>query len=505
MTYRLLLEVYLRQDFMRYYNYVPENLDIDAILEEVDFMNIPAFSKDSLCFILNSVAIISSRYKDAISENEYAPVNAKILQHWVGRNYKMYIDLLIAAKVIERDGRYVSGEKSIGYRYCNQYRKGIKKLLITDLALIKKLIAYEKEYDLEITGQDDCHKLHEDIRSQYLPAIKWYKSELIKIDSDLANNYANSVFEYKHADKKLWDKGIDGKLKSPYTQLRAAQISIDKIESKRFNQHADNNVYRLHSIITQLKKELRNAIKIDEKEVVAVDISNSQPTLLALLIDPKFWDEKSSFNYTKIPYLDIQSIFASDSHQSTFIKLCKNAEHNSNMIGEIDKFKDLVASGMFYEEFRSLLEQKLGIKGLDRHNVKAMFFTVLFTNNHFIHQKEAAPKRVFKEWFPYIYELCNRIKAHNHANLPILLQRMESYIMFSCIIARIGAEKPELPFIPIHDSIAVPVGNEVYVETIMSEELNKCLGFTPNFKREEWKASILEDAILNMDKVAIAA
>ncbi|MBL7683655.1 MAG: hypothetical protein JNK00_09880 [Flavipsychrobacter sp.] len=478
-------------------------MNLDTVLEAQDFTGIPAFSKDKLCFILNSIAELPSWYKDMVSENGYVSISGKTMQKWIGKDYKKYVDLLVNGGVIEYNGSYIVGKKSIGYKYSETYNVGVKKVLVTDLTLIEKLKQYQWLYNnLE---EDEAV---DNLATPYKTAVGWYRSGLIKIDHELANQYNKVAFEYKCQSKNFWDKEVTtGRVhyKNPHTQYRASQISIDKISSGRLNPHHDSNVYRLHSVITQCKRELRHAITINGKEVVAVDISNSQPTLLTLLIDHKFWDEEGSFNHTHIPYLNIRDMFSTRQHYTTFIMMCKNAEHNSDRQVEIQRFRDLVASGEFYDNFRSLLEQKLSMTGLSKQDVKTMFFTVLFTSNRFISQDEAACKRVFRDWFPYIYELCRMIKVKDHANLPVLLQRVESYILFNKIIPRMVSEKPNLPFVPIHDSIAVPVGNEAYTELVMREELARCLGFAPHLKREEWKADILTEMITAIQNTSVAA
>ncbi|HLO69672.1 MAG TPA: hypothetical protein VK167_02305 [Flavipsychrobacter sp.] len=458
-------------------------------------MSIPAFSKDKLCFVLNTIAELPSRYKDAVCEKGYVLLSGKTMQKWIGRDYKRYIDMLIKAGIIESDGSYIVGSKPMGYRFCEAYKVECKRVLVTDSGLISKMNSHNWYEDDKEDIEDDKSA---DSYPQYSSAIKCYNSGLIKIDYKLANLYNETVYAYKKRNRDLWDSEIVAggvRYKNPYTQYLASQISIDKIHRGRFNPSYDTNVYRLHSVITQCKREIRNAITIDGKLVAAVDISNCQPTLLTILMNPEFWDEKNIFNYTQISYLGIKNMFNTHKHYTRFIMMCKNAEHNSNMKAEVERFNKLVESGTFYNNFRSLLERKLGLKRLSTQDVKTMFFTVLFTSNRFIHQKEAACKRVFREWFPQIYELTRMLKVKDHANLPILLQRLESYLLFNRVIPSINAKAPNLSFIPIHDSIAVPVGHEKLVQDIMTKELSLCLGFKPHLKVELWEPENLERII----------
>ncbi len=484
---------------MRHYMYVPENLDLDEILELHEFKNIPAFHKDNMMYILNLIAEIPSRNKDLVTEDGYTPINADLLRRWIGRHYLPYLNYLVNAGVIESNNQYLPGKKSIGYRYTSLYNVGVVKKLVTDLTLYNKLnnlhmpdpfpgVVPDNPQENAETGAVDT--------SVYQPADKWYRSGLIQINPDLANAYISALCDYKLSGDgtERWDSETagDGTLnfKNPMVQYRGSQINIDKIAAGRFYQHYDDNIYRYHSAITQCKRELRNAITIDGKEVTTIDLSNSQPTLLTLTVNYNFWTATEGFKVTDISYLGIENMFTS-SNFTSFINMCRNAQHNEDMRSEILEFVRLVSSGEFYSAFRVRLQTSLGRHYEDDKAVKPLLFTVLFTSNRYLGQPEAAPKRVFKEWFPNVYELTSAIKVRDSANLAILLQRIESYIMFNKIVARIAREEPELPFIPIHDSIATIRGNEDYVERVMSEELTSCLGFMPHFKREEWRSEKL--------------
>ncbi len=293
-------------------------------------------------------------------------------------------------------------------------------------------------------------------------------------------------------DKSRWDKNYKSNgeytLKDPYLQYIAGQRSIERIRAGQYNLHADTNVFRLHSVITNCKKELRNFITIDNKPVVAVDLSNSQPSLLLILLDLAFWDNTGAFNSSHIPYLNAQSIFKDKPHYNQLIMLLKKLQSNENgRVGlEIEQYKSLVMSGHFYDQFRALLNDRLGGQYGSSVDIKSMVFSVLFSDNRFIGAEDAAPKRVFRDIFPQIYDVICCIKRGNPAILPITLQRIESYIMYYRICPTIALKCPDLAIIPIHDSIATVNEYGGFVEQIMREEFGRCLGFTPHFKKEYW-------------------
>ncbi len=162
-------------------------------------------------------------------------------------------------------------------------------------------------------------------------------------------------------------------------------------------------------------------------------------------------------------------------------------------IEEVDHFRKLVISGEFYDYLAREIEDRTGIKYSSRKEVKALIFTILYSQNQFLGQIEAAPKRVFKELFPGIYEVLSEIKKAKRNLVPILLQSLESHIVIEVITKRISKERPKLPIFTIHDSIATTAGNEDYVYQVMEEELEKFVGSKPSLRIEPWAINQLKN------------
>lgn len=130
-----------------------------------------------------------------------------------------------------------------------------------------------------------------------------------------------------------------------------------------------------------------------------------------------------------------------------------------------------------------------GTQFANRKAIKAMTFTVLFSDNRFIGQPEAEAKRIFRGLFPTVYEIFRLIKKRSAANLPILLQRMESNVILDHVAKRISLEHPEMPLFPVHDSVVCPVGMAAHVVSVMEEEFKRLLGIKPMVRCEFWRPS----------------
>lgn len=73
--------------------------------------------------------------------------------------------------------------------------------------------------------------------------------------------------------------------------------------------------------------------------------------------------------------------------------------------GDVQRYSTLVQQGKFYEYFEEQIGKEIGTGYSDRRKVKAAVFQVLFTDNRYLAQKDAGPKRLFKDLFPNVYAL----------------------------------------------------------------------------------------------------
>ena len=274
-------------------------------------------------------------------------------------------------------------------------------------------------------------------------------------------------------------------------------LNIERIAEADFKLSVDTNVFRLHSTISNLRSEIRNCITWNGQQLVSIDIKNSQPYLSTVLLKPSFWCGGAQnlyfnniFSINSISQSLPRIIFQSEERVGSFIMLSRSAATQTG--GDVQRYSTLVQQGGFYEYFQEQIGKELGIGYSDRRKVKAAVFQVLFTDNRFLAQKEARPKRLFKELFPMVYTLFSRIKQSDKTHLPRLLQRIESYLMLQVIAKRISRERPQLPIFTIHDSIITTAGNEEYVQSVLLEEMAKAIGFPPKLSVEYWHPANLK-------------
>jgi len=400
-------------------------------------------------------------------------VNMHAARHQkVNRNYSKYRDYLLKYRLIRTDKKYVPDKKSFGFQLNIKDSSDIYivRIPIKDWTIRRHMIGELKE-------QNESFKR---TQQDYQFLSKWF-NELLEIDVERARQEALRQYP-------ILTGPIRGKLKrkaSNREKRMKAEYLIDKISKKQFSYSIDENVGRFHSNLTNLKKEIRNYISYNGQKLVNIDIKNSQPLFSTLLFNKDFYNQKGLFTLSFIPS---HSILLSNSHHSPSsitIMIVKVLEKYGNQ--DIGTYINMVNSGSFYEKISKLMYPN---EVVNKEKVKPMIFTVFFSNNRYMGQPKAKPKRRFKEVLPYTYEVFRLIKLCNHTALSRILQKIESIIMIQNVVPRIANEKPNLPIFTIHDSVVTTVGNEEYVKTVILEEIKRITGLTAKVGIEYWGKEI---------------
>lgn len=459
---------------MKYF--IPSTIDLDLFISQIPVGVINPFKRKYLLYILDLITSIPANNKGLILRDGFVPINAKALQNKV-RNYKQYLSYLVSSGVLWVDSQYIPGEKSRGYKFAPAFATPVKLVNENQKDIITK--HNMKSFTSLSTAQ----------AKQYRHLIKWYDA-CFQIDQGTAASFILEDYKRKIQSPSLIEcNEYTGQCKDPIEQYNSAYLNIDKFTRNEFHLKLDNFGKRLHSPLTNLRGELRNLLNYKQLPLTSIDIVNSQPYLSTLLFTPSFWGLSADIKELALDFhiltykslgLTLNDIFNRYDMYS-FIMLCKMAETNVN--SDVHMYTEIVKSGRFYE----YMAEQTKTKSKERGKLKAAIFQVLFTDNRFIGQKSAAPKRKFREIFPDVYELFSLIKKKEKSNMPKLLQRIESHIVLSVITKRISIEKPELPIFTIHDSIVTVQGYEDYVSQLMKCELKKMVGFAPKLMISCWK------------------
>jgi hypothetical protein len=441
--------------------YLPKNLELHQTLTG----NPPQFKydEDNFRYILSQVNEIPAYNRTVVKNNGFVPMNASLLQEKV-HNYKLYLDYLIDNEIIECDGHYKRGEKSKGYRFSDSFQTELKAEPIVKYSLVKRAKKKVTLYNYQMQNKYD-----------YL--FKWF-------DSNLSFDM-NGALDYLH-DQRTAASESDEKLRSFNTNW----IRAHKLSNKDYFFRIDQNVGRCHTNLTNLRSDLRHFVSYGGQSLVSVDVRNSQPLLSGLLLHPAFYAPQRSSSDTllnisrerwdkkfKLRGNIMNSILSS-------IMLVNNMESLDNH--GFNRYWHLVNEGKLYEFIHQHLQANDRELITDRQRLKEVVFTAMFTDNRFMAQPEAAPKRLFKSLFPDVYEVFRQLKRPDPTVLPRLLQAIEARVIIDYIAKRIAREHPDMPMYTIHDSIVCPKGYEGYVANVIEEEIRLRVGMKPTLKLEEW-------------------
>jgi hypothetical protein len=458
--------------------YLPANLDVAALLKEHPPTTIENFKTDRLIYIISLVISIPAINKDLIIKNGFTPINAEMLQRKF-RNYDKYINFLLSHNIFITDNHCINGKKSRGYKYSPMYEAaGIKSATIHDSHLIKSI---NKHCDIPAAKA-----------KKYKHLLFWYNSKLT-IDYNTAVAFLEADLNRKLLNPSLRDLDKEDKPKDPYLQHKCALHNLEMIKERNFNLSIDDNVKRLHSTISNFRSTLRNCISFGGRKLLSIDVKNSQPYLSTVLLNILFWREgKLGENCT---ILDINKFYDNkfknifndtDNKLYSFVTLVNSYVKQAG--SDLHRYITLVQQGKFYaylgEEFTKILE----LDYTDKKHLKPIVFQVFFSASTYLHQAKAKHKRIFKDLFPDLYEIFSLIKKSDKANLPRLLQRIESHLILNVITKRIARERKNLPIFTIHDSIVTTDegDNGAYIRKVMEEEFIKAIGFPPKFEVEHW-------------------
>ena len=323
----------------------------------------------------------------------------------------------------------------------------------------------------------------------------------------------------RNPELRDWD-AKRGRYKEPIEQYNAALMNLYYLKDRRISFFIDDTVGRLHTNLTNIQSDLRNFITWKGQKLVSIDISNSQPFLSTLLFRESFYSDDnrscqkfSLFSFSK----ELSLSFAFINAFSLFfcynnLTYTTNRANTTSVIPplmlqkplqltekeDVKLFLSLVEKGQLYEYLEGAFKSVLGTNFTDRKSIKAAVFQVLFTDNRFIGQKEAAPKKLFKKIFPNVYKLFAAYKKGDATVLPKLLQMIEARLILDVLAKRISKERPNAPIFTIHDSVTTTVENVDFVKMVMREELERVIGITPNLKVERWEFEELDSRVLEL-------
>lgn len=445
--------------------FIPSNLDLDKVLK--DCPPTFKFEKDNFVYLINLVYKLFNPKKSDEFGDIFSRFHSAMLQRRV-RNYREHLNYLIEQKILFEDRQYIVSKKSRGFAFTPQYNTEAKQVFITNAKLIKKILKF-------YTIEESRHVVDDsDLDIGYL--TKWLENGKLKIDFSSAKQHLINLY-----DKEAWNETEFTKLiKYSLTQKYNARLRpLVLFHRGTFSPKLDATAGRLHSVLTQLKGDLRQFINYDGQSLISIDIVNSQPYLSSVLLNYENYEKNNIINLIQ---LYNPKLYHTSQNSIMLAKLIKQVENADNVL----KFINAVKTGRFYEEFGRLINIDTST-GNNRKIVKDAVFSSLFSPNEKAnHIKEVS---LFKKAYPDVFKVFRKVKSAKgkHRALACTLQRFEANLILHTACKKINQINPNIPMFTLHDSIITIPQYKNIVEQIMKETLENAVGFPPKLKIERWE------------------
>jgi len=445
--------------------FIPANLRLDELLKS----NPPTFSfkRDKFVYISSVITEQTNKYKDRILPDDgFVPLSSTRLMYVVD-NYRQYLDYLLDNQIIESDNQFIIGEKCIHYRLVPTYWTIVAPVVINDFTLCNRIIpSYTRK---------GFHPFNINGKKQYPKLFRYFNPKLV-IDDTAAKKFLSEQFY--QSDQMATD----------IARFNNGYFSVENLTAGNYLFKPGEKGHRLYTNLTCMQSDLRRYITYNEQSLVEVDIKTCQLWLTQVLLDERFYYSTTTdfeFNiHNVVPDL-IPSIFPPEQdlyYTIMFVKTLKTPDNS--WIPEIESYYSTITDHDFYNFMgREYYDEAYAVQ-THREKIKKVISYILYSDDN---ECKAHLKDVFLANFPQVIRVFTMIKQQNHANLAIVMQRIESKLMLQKVTPKFLLEHPGVPLFTIHDSIVCPIGYEEHVQQIIREESIKCIGLTPRFGVKIWE------------------
>lgn len=378
-----------------------------------------------------------ARYRDT----GRVPLKTVYLRQVIGRHYLDQVrDVAKRLGYVARDRSYRAGYKSQEYWILEPYDSAqLVRREIHDVAICRDLRAWREQRQKEI----------------------W--DRIRRNDTPVACEVVEHL--WRHLQRVQFVGVVD--LGSKFHP--ADQVAIDHLRRGDFRIAVDD-YGRIHTNLTNLKSELRGNLAVDNQTMVNVDIGESQPLFIGLVMAKVGTGQEE--NWRRRQEEEEQEGTKQDHHMLASTMLDKPARPDWHL--DRNRLPDDVNSYLTLCESRALYQTVADALGTTRDQAKrkvlAAFFDIPSHRNR-VHD-------ILDGLFPSIMAAMARLKRDDYRRLAHFAQGVESRFMFGRVIPLVMKERPDLFVSTIHDSVLTTAGNGEYVRQVMLDEFGR-LGVSP--------------------------
>jgi hypothetical protein len=299
---------------------------------------------------------------------------------------------------------------------------------------------------------------------------------------------------------------------------------LEKFESKELWYSVSSKNHRLSSSITNLPKILRQFLKCDNQLFGMLDVSSSQPYILASVMSNNFFNGiNKGYNLSTIfpelyhqlndtGYINNDTSNINNKYYSTYsgtsFKTYITTNSNNSFINNsytgtssfmwcsfftpvemtsISRYQQSPFSDDFYSHVIRTYQNSMGIVNqtdiqIERQKLKGSFMYVLFddNNNHRTHNPNIQMVQTeypgVDKWIREAHKVIGKTRfAH-------LLQRSESYLLLNVVCRELNEYYPDVPLFTIHDAILCHPNHLQVITSHLKNRLSEITGVNVGVK-----------------------
>ena len=369
--------------------------------------------------------------------------------------YRELLDALEKSGAVRCDHRYIVGRKCFTYRLGDLFSREYETYVFRNPRLVASLMRRQEKEVAELT-----------------PLHQWLRDKLPQLDID-------DMAAMRH---------LAG---NPNAHLFALQVMA--IKDKSPIRYDPDPYGRVHTVLTNLPSDLRQYLRLDGSSLVNLDIANSQPMFLGLVLHAPFslknptGEENGVTDPEKQKLLELlDPYYISNQPQASPTSLRSRIINVDQVV--MESYLSCVFQGKLYETLGSFV-------GLTREQTKVGVLHALYCDTkkwekrgNVLAKEYPETALTFKAYdtlFPGLMEAVEVWKEGDYTRLRKAMQRLEAYVMFQIICERIRRERPETWLATIHDSILCHPDDAEYIQSVMVEEFAG-IGAAPTIKRKDY-------------------
>ena len=411
--------------------------------------------------------IIDEGFKRENDFHGYVNLLSEIVQDYLGSAYyKKIIENLRLSGIVEINPAY-STQKGFAksFRLSDRFSQGVRiESFIGGKAndYIKKL----RKWRLQMVNN---------IPNDPVYLQLWKNIQELSIDVKGATKYVNdnkAIFTSEELGARLW--------------------CIQNFETGNLHFVVDPKTGRVYNNLTNMPRDLRKFLYRGTEPLIQIDVSNSQPFLFCPLLQPywedyqekmrPYFDSRENYNsFAMLAGIEPDVLIEENGHYHRLSYLLHFEIPQDELPDDFKLYIDLTQKGTFYEEFMTYLEAE-GFTLPSRDKFKTEFFAQVFYSTY---SRKRNRVHEYEEWFHFwMHNVSNAIswyKRVNHADLPILMQKIEAtIIMETC--NDLMKIIPQPYFLTIHDAIVCEKKDSVQVQKVLLSKFKQLHNLVPTTK-----------------------